>query len=69
MIGVENLAASSVDIRARAWCASADWLDLRGDMLKRVKQAFDKAGITIPYPTQVAIAKVPGMPISSPRRH
>jgi len=56
-IKVESLAASSVDIRARAWCAATDWLDLRGDTLKRVKQAFDKAGITIPYPHQVAIAK------------
>jgi small conductance mechanosensitive channel len=65
-IKVESLAASSVDIRARAWCASSDWLDLRGDTLKRVKQAFDKAGITIPYPHQVAIAKGLGPAISSP---
>jgi small-conductance mechanosensitive channel len=64
-IKVESLAASSVDIRARAWCASSDWLDLRGDTLKRVKQAFDKAGITIPYPTQVAIAKGIGPAIPS----
>jgi len=54
---VVALASSSVDIRARAWCAAADWWDLSCDMLKRVKQAFDREGITIPYPHQVEIHK------------
>lgn len=58
-VKVENLAASSVDLRARAWCANGDYVDLRGEMLKRVKQAFDQAGITIPYPHQVAITRDP----------
>ncbi|MDP3739464.1 MAG: mechanosensitive ion channel family protein [Hyphomonadaceae bacterium] len=58
-VKVENLAPSSVDLRARAWCANSDYVDLRGEMLKRVKQAFDKAGITIPYPHQVAITRDP----------
>jgi small conductance mechanosensitive channel len=52
---VAQLSASSVDIRLRAWCASHDYVDLRGDMLKQVKQAFDREGITIPYPHQVGI--------------
>lgn len=52
---VKQLAASSVDIRVLGWCASQDFVDLRGDMLKRVKQAFDREGITIPYPHQVGI--------------
>lgn len=56
-IKVQELAPSSVDLRARAWCATGDYIDLRGDMLKQVKQAFDKAGITIPYPHQVAITQ------------
>lgn len=58
-IKVWELAPSSVDVRVRAWCANGDWLDLRGDMLKAVKQAFDREGITIPYPHQVAIHRDP----------
>jgi small-conductance mechanosensitive channel len=79
---VSQLSASSVDIRIRAWCASHDFVDLRGDMLKQVKQAFDREGITIPYPHQVAVmpaaarssdtsatqpASGPGAPEGSPR--
>ncbi|MDZ4760332.1 MAG: mechanosensitive ion channel family protein [Alphaproteobacteria bacterium] len=56
---VVDLAAYSVDIRARAWCANADWLDLNCDMLKEVKQAMDRNGLTIPYPHQTAIEKYP----------
>jgi small conductance mechanosensitive channel len=64
-IKVENLAPSSVDLRARAWCATSDWVDLRGDMLKQVKQAFDREGITIPYPHQVEISKGSPRAVSS----
>ena len=56
-VKVVDLAASSVDLRARAWVSNGDWWDLRCDTLKNVKQAFDKAGITIPYPHQVTITK------------
>lgn len=56
-VKVVELAANSVDLRARAWCANGDWWDLRCDLLKNVKEAFDKAGITIPYPHQVAVTK------------
>jgi small conductance mechanosensitive channel len=61
-INVVALASSSVDIRARAWCATTDWWELRCDMLKRVKQAFDREGITIPYPHQVEIHKEAARP-------
>jgi small-conductance mechanosensitive channel len=49
-IKVQDLTFNGVDLRARAWCANGDWLDLRGDMLMRVKQAFDREGITFPHP-------------------
>lgn len=58
-VKVYELASSSVDLRARAWCASGDWWELRCDTLKSVKQAFDKGGITIPYPHQTEVAKYP----------
>jgi small conductance mechanosensitive channel len=49
-VKVQDLSFNSVDLRARAWCSNSDWLDLRGDMLMRIKQAFDREGITFPHP-------------------
>jgi small conductance mechanosensitive channel len=56
-VKVVELSSSSVDLRARAWVSNSDWWEVRCDTLKNVKQAFDKAGITIPYPHQVTVAK------------
>ena len=56
-VKVVELGASSIDLRARAWVTNNDWWDVRCDTLKNVKQAFDKAGITIPYPHQVTVVK------------
>ena len=58
-VNVVELAASSVDIRARAWVSNSDWWDARCDTIRAVKLAFDRNGITIPYPHQVEIAKKP----------
>ena len=49
-VKVQDLSFNSVDLRARAWCSNSDWVDLRGDMLMRIKQAFDREGITFPHP-------------------
>ncbi len=57
-VKVVELASSSVDLRARAWVSNSDWWDVRCDTLQKVKQGFDKAGITIPYPHQVAVMRV-----------
>lgn len=54
---VAELADWSVRIRLRAWCRSEDYVDLKGDMLKAVKQAFDQAGVSMPYPHQVHVDK------------
>jgi small-conductance mechanosensitive channel len=56
-VKVVELADSSVNIRARAWVANAEWWDTRCDTIRAVKLAFDANGITIPYPHQVEIAK------------
>lgn len=56
-VKVVELASSSVDIRARAWVANGDWWDTRCDTIRSVKLAFDKNGITIPYPHQVEMSK------------
>ncbi len=48
---------SSVDIQLRVWCKHEDYWDLRFDLIKAVKEAFDQGGITIPYPHVVEISK------------
>jgi small conductance mechanosensitive channel len=54
-VGVHALAESSVQLRVRAWMATPDFLQVKADLNKNVKQAFDKEGISIPYPHQVQV--------------
>jgi small conductance mechanosensitive channel len=49
-VKVTNLGASSVDITMRVWCKRADLFDLKFDLTRAIKQAFDREGIGIPYP-------------------
>jgi small conductance mechanosensitive channel len=56
-VRVTNLGDSSVDITARLWCDAADYWELKFDMIKSVKEAFDDKGISIPYPHTVEIHK------------
>lgn len=53
----DQLADSSVNLVVRVWCASGDYWALKWDLNKAVKQAFDKAGIDIPFPHQSLIIK------------
>ncbi|PYG32477.1 mechanosensitive ion channel family protein [Pelagimonas varians] len=56
-VRVTNLGDSSVDITARLWCQAADYWDVKFDLTKQVKEAFDSKGISIPYPHSVEIQK------------
>lgn len=56
-VRLTNLGDSSVDITARIWCDAADYWELKFALTKAVKEAFDKGGISIPYPHQVEIQK------------
>lgn len=56
-IKVTNLGDSSVDIQSRLWVDGPDYWDVKFDLIKNVKSAFDEQGITIPYPHQVEIVK------------
>ena len=49
---VSELANSSVNLTARAWCNAADYWSIYYDMHETVKLEFDKEGISIPYPQQ-----------------
>lgn len=56
-VRVTNLGDSSVDLTARLWCAASDYWELKFALTKAIKEAFDKKGISIPYPHSVEIQK------------
>ena len=50
MCVVGNLGESSVDLVCRVWCNAGDYWGIKFDMTQAVKERFDKAGISIPFP-------------------
>lgn len=53
----EDLAGSSVNLRARWWTAPerADVVKISHEVISHIKEALDEAGIDMPYPTQVTL--------------
>lgn len=47
---MHELADSSVNIVCRPWAKTSDWWTVKTDVTRQVKQRFDQAGISIPYP-------------------
>lgn len=47
---VSELADSSVNFAVRVWCNAADYWGIYFDMHEKVKKAFDKEGVSIPFP-------------------
>jgi small conductance mechanosensitive channel len=45
-----ELGESSVDIAVRPWVASADYWQVRSDLLEQIKVSLENAGLSIPYP-------------------
>lgn len=50
VIAVDNLGDSSVDIICRVWVDRADYFPVKWAMIKAVKESFDEAGVSIPFP-------------------
>jgi small conductance mechanosensitive channel len=50
VVAVGELGASSVDFVVRPWVATADYWNVRWDLLEKVKLAFDENGVSIPFP-------------------
>lgn len=50
VVAVAELADSSVNFNVRPWVKSDDYWDVRSDLIETIKLAFDKNGISIPYP-------------------
>jgi small conductance mechanosensitive channel len=44
------LGESSVDLMIRAWSTAADFWPAQTDLLRAIKESFDAAGISIPFP-------------------
>src|SRR5690554_170324 len=56
-VNVSELADSSINFLTRVWVKKEDYWAINFDTIERVKEAFDAAGIDIPYPHQVEIQK------------
>ncbi|MEM6899847.1 MAG: mechanosensitive ion channel family protein [Pseudomonadota bacterium] len=52
-VGVHQLGDWAITLRLRAWVPTKEFVQIRADVTKSVKQNFDQAGIEIPYPHQV----------------
>ncbi|MEQ8772138.1 MAG: mechanosensitive ion channel family protein, partial [Erythrobacter sp.] len=51
-VAANELAASSVNYVCRPWVRAEDYLDVYWDLTRQVKEAFDKKGLSMPYPQQ-----------------
>ena len=49
---VSSLGDSSVNITARVWVKTSEYWPVKWDLTKNTKQAIDKGGFTIPFPTR-----------------
>lgn len=50
LIATDELGDSSVNLIIRPWVKTADYWAVKRALLKQIKEAFDEAGINIPYP-------------------
>lgn len=50
LVAVDELGDSSVNLVIRPWVNTDDYWTVRRELLKQIKEAFDTAGISIPYP-------------------
>jgi small conductance mechanosensitive channel len=52
VIGVSELADSSVNFVVRPWVKTEDYWGVNRSLLEQIKKRFDKEGISIPFPQQ-----------------
>jgi len=62
---VLELGESSIDLAVRPWVNTADYWNVRSDILQTIKEKFDASGISIPYPQRdVHIIDVPAVQVT-----
>lgn len=67
IVTVDGWAPSAITVSLRPWCKSEDYYTVFWDLQEQVKNAFDAAGLQIPYPHQVSINQFPDLrPVLSP---
>ena len=49
-VWTSGLGESSVDLIVRAWTKSSDFWETKADLLRAIKEHYDKVGISIPFP-------------------
>jgi small conductance mechanosensitive channel len=59
---VTELCSSTVTVTLRAWTSPQGYRDTQFDLIKAVKARFQEAGISFPYPHQVAVESRPFTP-------
>ena len=52
MIGLAELADSSVNFTVRSWVKTEDYWSVFFDTQEKIKKRFDAEGISIPFPQQ-----------------
>lgn len=52
IIVVDAMADSSVNLKVRVWTQTSDFFVVQWDLKKAIKEALDKDGISIPFPTR-----------------
>lgn len=50
-VRITDMADSSLDFSIRVWCNSADYGVLKSDLFEELNEAFERAGIEVPYNT------------------
>lgn len=56
-VRVTELGDSSVNLTLRVWCLASDLHEMKFDLTKAIKERFDQADISIPYPHMEIIHK------------
>ncbi|MEM8784427.1 MAG: mechanosensitive ion channel domain-containing protein [Pseudomonadota bacterium] len=51
LVAITNLGDYAVTITTRSWAKASDYWGLKFDLTKRVKEALDREGLDIPFPT------------------
>ena len=49
-IFVEQLAESTVNIKARVWAPQSEWFDVKTELIWKIKEALEADGISLPAP-------------------
>ena len=50
LVATDELGDSSVNLVVRPWVKTSDYWSVRRGLIQQIKQAFDKQGISIPFP-------------------